>query len=334
MTNDTAFADADAVANSTAASALRAAADGDRPLRHDERDALQRVLDRGTRRPRGSIPHLLPDKVIFHPRLAPDAFAFAVEHLVPRSVEILAHASGHTTVRAGHVWFDFRGRAPAFEWMDKHRFDGVDETLVRRLLALHPAEGGPPGAPTQFGFSALYLLPERAIRRVVDAFDALPAELPWEATGTRGDTCLSLATGVLAQHVPSLGVARCTGAEFFVQALGPRSRADVIGFYTAARFSLFDFVADVVARHDEAEGRIRALLAFVPPPLQPALDAALRGCGSGVPTFAPDTPALVPPLPPWTLAAHAVRFLCRRSGPRRRSAPTHGARVIAVAPPG
>jgi hypothetical protein len=324
MTSDTALAASDTVR--AAASAVRAAAAGDRPLHDNERDALQQVLDRGTRRPWGSVPHLLPGKVIFHPRLAPDAFAFAVEHIIPTSVEILAHASGHTTVRAGHVWFDFRGRPPAFEWMDKHRFDGVDAPLVRRLLALHLAEGGPAGAPRQFGFSAIYMLPEPTIRQILDAFSSMPAEVPWEATGARGDTCLSLATGVLAQLAPSLGVTRCTGAEFFVQALGPRSRADVIGFYTGARFSLFDFVADVIAQHDEAEGRIRALLAFVPPPLQPALDAALRGGGSAVPTFAPDTPALVPPLPPWTLAAHAFRFLCRRSDHRRRPVLSPGAR--------
>lgn len=300
---------------SAAAEVVRAAAAG-HPLNDDARQVLQREFDSSARQPSASIKSLLPGKVILHPRLDADALAFYLEHVVPRSVEILAHASGHTTVRTGTVWFDFRGRAPAFEWMDKHRFDGVDAALLRRLLALHPAEGVLPLAPRAFGFSALYFLDDADVRALERVFHDQPAELPWEATGTRGDTCLSLATGVMQRHAPALRVNRCLGADFFVQAFARSSRADVIGFYSPNALSLFDFIADIIIDADPVDGRIRSLLGFVPPSLQPALDAAIRGLpGNSVPAFDTKATAMVPPLPPWSLARHAVRFLARHWRP-------------------
>jgi hypothetical protein len=300
-----------ASSTSTAAEVVRAVAAGS-AFDDEARSIVQGALDRSARQASASIKALLPGKAIFHPRLDVDSLGFYVEHVVPRSVEILAHASGHTTIRTGNVWFDFRGRPPAFAWMDKHRFDGVDVALLQLLLTLHPAEGLPPLVPRAFGFSVIYFVDDAEVRSLERVFQAQPDTLPWEATGERGDTCLSLATGVLQQHLPSLRVTRCPGADFFVDAFSSASSAAVIGFYAPNALSLFDFVADVIAREASVEGRIRALLSFVPPPLQPALDAAIRGTpGNTVPAFNAAEKALVPPLPPWALAGHAAAFLLR-----------------------
>jgi hypothetical protein len=298
--------------SSTAAEIVRAVAAG-AAFDDEARAVVQRTLDHSARQASASIKALLPGKAIFHPRLDAGSLGFYVEHIVPRSVEILAHASGHTTIRTGNVWFDFRGRPPAFEWMDKHRFDGVDAGLLRRLLALHPAEGLPPFAPRAFGFSVLYFVDDADVRSLEQVFQGQPDALPWEATAERGDTCLSLASGVLQRHLPSLRVSRRAGADFFVDAFSSRSSAAVIGLYTPSALSLFDFVADVIAREMTDEGRIRALLGFVPPPLQPALNAAIRGIpGTSVPAFNAAEKAMVPPLPPWALARHAAAFVLRQ----------------------
>ncbi len=275
--------------------ALQRAIESKKPLPPELLAKVQQELDRSSELPPENLKSLLGDRLVFHPDLHNETLALYKQYIVPNSVEVIAHANGHTSIRVGPTWFDFRGRAPDFKVMDKNEENLNDARRLKSVLALHKNVDARGMEPSQLGISVMYFLPRHELHKVWTAFRQKPSEIPWDGTGKAGENCISLSTSVLEQHAPQLGVQRTLGAEFFVEALQQGSKAAIVGCYTPDSISPFEFVASLVARKDTPDDRFEELMSFVPPRLQPAIDAARHGQRGVMPTFQGEAKPLVAP---------------------------------------
>lgn len=298
--------------------ALQRAIESGTPLSPALLAQVQAELDRAADVPPTNLKSLLPGRLVFHPTLDNAAFAFFKQYVVPNSVEIIAHANGHTSVRVGPTWFDFRGRAPDFKVMDKNAENVSDVRRLKSVMALHKNPDAKGMEPAQLGMSVMYFLPRRQLHEVWKAFQAKPDVVPWDGTGRHGDSCISLSTTVLQEHAPELGVERSLGAEFFVDALQAGSKAALVACYTPDALSPFEFIASLIARKKTGDARFRELLGFVPPRLQPALEAARAGRDGVMPVFDGHVEPLVPPHGKVRLALEGSLFALRIHTLRQR----------------
>jgi hypothetical protein len=196
-------------------------------------------------------------KPLFEPDIGdPSLMALYGDFVVPRTAEVIAHGSGHISLRVRSRWIDFRWEDPSVPDEEKRIVRTDKELRPTRVPAIVHAYGG-------LAYGTLFSGTEAELDALEKGLLEAPVPIPFDWSGDRGETCLSYAARLLETHAPQLGITYEVDPPRFLHALRNNPNRRLTTVYSSEAQSLFgsqaflDALAPYVAHADAFERSAR-----------------------------------------------------------------------------